>query len=233
MGAMDFGKLYFGELPTTLPRFGKYLEYGQELRFFSGESIAAQQGDGFIFYIKSGSFKITITKEDGTVTDFAYCHKDCILQTNPMLEHATLWDPADCVAVENSVVVRFGRQRFYELIQQDQELFFEYIDNASTYSSLLKQRILITANLQSSQRLLTWVDKLCQCSVLDSEGIYRIPCHMTQQQIADFLFIHVTTCNKLFSALNREKILQHRKGMLTIYDYPKLCKYIEHNLKAL
>lgn len=231
----DFEKreLYFGNLPFKMFRLKNYFEEGRRLRFFAGENIRSQMDDGFIFYIDSGSFKINVRREDQSDTDFAYCRKDSILQVNPLLTGNLFWDPADCTAMENSEVVMFTRQKFYEFISRDQQLFDEYVDNASTYSSMLKQRLLITAGLSGSQRLLNWLDKLCRCSTPDADGIYRISSNMTQQQIADFLFIHVTTCNKIFSKLNREHIVKYSRGEITVYDEREIQNYLEQNWRLL
>ena len=152
------------------------------------------------------------------------------LSTNIILFTTTWHDKLG----NNTIVFQvFSKQTFYELTVTDRELFDEYVDAASTYSSLLKQRLLITAGLTGSQRLLNWLDKLCQCSTSDSDGSYTITCNMTQQQIADFPFIHVTTCNKLFSKLNRDNIVKYFHGKIVIYDYAKLKDYLVQNWTLL
>jgi CRP/FNR family cyclic AMP-dependent transcriptional regulator len=216
-----------------MQRIVKYLSVGRELRYFVGDSLCSLQKDGFFFYIKNGSFKITVQRPDGTNTDFSYCRAGTVLQTNRLVMDTKPWDPADCVAMENSVVVQFTREQFRLIIANDSLMFDEYVDNASTYTSLLKQRLLVTAGLNSGQRLLTWIDKLCQCNEATIDGVYEIDCPLTQQQIADYLFIHVTTCNKLFSKLNKERIVRYQKGKLTVFQYQKLQEYLEKKFKII
>lgn len=224
-------KLYFGELPSMMRCLEPYLDQGRELRFFEGESLQTQAGTDFTFYIKSGAFRLFVRQPDLSETDFAYCHSGCIIQLNPLLTNAMLWDPAQCIATKNSIVVSFTKQQFFELISHDQQLLEEYVNNSSSYSSLLKQRLLITAGHTASQRLLLWLDKLCQCSTPDERGIYTIPCDMSQQQIAYLLFIHVTTCSKLFSKLKEKKIVTQRKGKIVVYDYQELKNHLENDWK--
>ena len=233
MTNQEMGKVYLGEMPFKLNQLEKYLSFGQEFRYFSGESIVKIRDDSFIWYIKSGSFKICVSRSDGTEIDFSYCRSGSILQVNQFVMNASIWDPAYFVATENSVAVKFNRKQFYELIKQDPILFDEYIDNASSYSTLLKQRLLITAGQGAAQRLLTWLDKLCCCQEPEQNGTYIIKCELTQQQIADLLFIHVTTCNKLFSKLSKNGIVRHMKGKLVIVQHDMLREYLEQDWKII
>jgi CRP-like cAMP-binding protein len=103
----------------------------------------------------------------------------------------------------------------------------------STYNVLQKQRILMTAGLSSSQRLLSWLAKLCNKTQPNTRGWYKIPCTLTQQQIADILFIHVTTCNKLFSRLYKEGIAERTRSHIVIYQFDKMKQYLEEDWKLL
>lgn len=233
MDRKQMGQIYLGIHSFQISRMEQYSSDGEELRLFKGETLEKNQSDSFIFYIRSGRFKICVRRSDNTVIDFAYCVKGGILQINQFLMNAVPWDPAFFEAVENSVIIRFTREQFYRIICQDQELFNQYVDNASAYSTLLKQRLLLTSSPNSAQRVFAWLEKLCDCNEPEIDGVFRIDCHLTQKQVADLLFIHVTTCNKILSKLNAEHIAQLQRGKLTIWDRKRLQKFREENWKIL
>lgn len=231
MNCKQMGQIYLGIHSFQIVRMEQYSSEGEELRLFKGEKLERNHDDDFIFYIRSGGFKICVRRADDTVIDFAYCVAGGILQTNQFLMNAAPWDPAFFEAVENSVVIRFTRKQFYNIICRDPELFDQYVDNASAYSTLLKQRLLLTSSPNSAQRIFTWLEKLCDCNEPGADGIFHIDCHLTQKQVADLLFIHVTTCNKILSKLNSEHIAQLQRGRLIIWDRKKLLKVSEENWK--
>lgn len=229
MDNVEMIKIYMYEQSYRIDSLKKYLPLGKEQRIFSGEILKNEKDEDFLFYIKSGRFKLSVPHFSGEWMDFCECCEGSTVQLNDFLMNATSWDPARAVAAKNSVVVSFSRQQLFEIIRNDQKVFDEYLNLSSTYSTMLKQRLLITSEPNASQRLLVWLEKLCSVLSPDEEGVYHIPCQLTQQQIANYLFIHVTTCNKLLMALARVQILRREKGFLHIYDRDLLKKYLENN----
>ncbi|MEY8393993.1 hypothetical protein AALB64_04065 [Lachnospiraceae bacterium 45-P1] len=170
-----------------------------------------------------------IKRDNGTPIDFCYCRQGGCLQLNDLVMNTEEWNIPVVTAAQNTIVIAFTKDQFYGFLQKDRQVFDEYVNSASSYSTMLRQCLMVTAGLNASLRILTWLDRLCQCSMPDSNGIYTIECNLTQQQIADIPFIHVSACNKIFSKLLTEHIAQHTRNKLVIYDNKKIKHLIEQN----
>lgn len=229
----DGRAIFLGYWPHKLSRITQYLHLGREHRIFKGEEIRNQlkdDDDPFLYYILQGKFKLRASYHNGELIDFTYCTDGNFMWLNtpsPMVELCNLSSP---LAMENSVIVSFTKSQFHKLISDDAELFNEYLDGISSYCLQLKQRVLMTAGLSSSQRLLQWLDKLCRGTPREADQSYIIECDLTQQQISDLLFIHVTTCNKLFAKLASENIARKTKKKILVYQHEKIAYYLENEM---
>jgi CRP/FNR family cyclic AMP-dependent transcriptional regulator len=215
----------------SLPRFIQHLlNLGQEERIFEGESINNDDDPKrFLFYIVNGSFRLCVAKPDGTIFDFAYCHEGTIIQKNDRTPYIKLCDLSRIVASENSVIVYFSKQQFFDILANDQELLNEFVSSISTYCVLLKEKTLMTAGFSSVQRVLNWLHKLCLGTAPLENNIYEVSCSLTQQQIANLLFIHLSTCNKIFSKLKNEGIAKYTKDKIIIYRHDLLITHLEND----
>jgi len=233
MQDQEFVQICLGMQSYKTKNFSKYLSLGTETKYFAGEILTPPQCDHYLCYIAKGGFKFTTAQLDGEVYDLAHLQQGSLIQfiahtyENPYMYHS------EVVAVENSVVVSFSGHQFYQLIQSDEALFLDLVNSMSTYNSMLRERLFLTCNVSSSQRLLNWLEKLCLSQQPNKEGHYVIKCDLTQQQIANLLFIHITTCNKVFAKLNKEQIAAHSRKKITIYDLDKLRFYRDEKLKLL
>ena len=72
---------------------------------------------------------------------------------------------------------------------------------------------MLTYCMDDDERIKGWLQRLCCEVTAEEDGVYHIKCEMTQQEISDYLFIHVTTFNRIFTKLKQKKIcLKTRKG---------------------
>ena len=165
--------------------------------------------------------------------DLAYLHQGSLIQFIARTYENPYMYRSNAVATENSVVVSFSGHQFYQLVQSDEELLQDLVNSMSTYNSMLRERLFLTCNVSSSQRLLNWLEKLCLSQQPDKNNTYTIKCDMTQQQIANLLFIHITTCNKVFAKLSKENIAAHSRKKIVVYDLEKLRTYRDQKLKLL
>lgn len=222
-------KILMGEFPLTLPRLEEYLPQGEELRLFEGEKLDQSDiGRKFLLCVRRGRLACVINRPDKTTFRFLTMGEGttCFFNTiTPYTEYSQSWD---VVALENAVVVAFEKVQFLGFLQTDGELWQQYVDFSASYHTVMQRRTLLTANLTSSQRALTWLYGLC-AGHYDQE-VCDIPCTLSQQEIADILILHISTCNKIFAWLQSNGVAEKQKSKLRIY-VPTLRQYIMNDWK--
>ena len=220
------------KFPTRELCFNKYAHLGTKHKLFQGEFINSccnSNDDPYLYYIESGKILIGFERADGSVLSIAHRVKGNAFQCEYSGFASFSNDRLKNIALENSLLVSFSKKQFKELIKEDDQFMEDFLYIVHMYYATVGQRLLNTASLHANQKLLTWLDKLCKINFPNEQGHYAIECNITQQNIADLLFIHVTTCNKLLAELEREGIIKKTKEFLYIYDLNKIEKYMEYN----
>lgn len=228
--------IFYGKLPDTFLNIAPYLDKGQEMRLFKGEELSSYCSvgcDDFVLYILKGQMKLEVRRSDESFVDFVFCSEGSIIQMVPVSSWAELCDHAQMVACENSVVYLFSKNTLLDILSHDRDLLENYLDQISNHLLLLRQRYMMTSGLDSDQRVLGWISHLCMGSECNSDGVYEIPCTLTQQQIAEFLFIHVTTCNRMFSSLKKQGIVTKTRTVLIVRNYKLLMEFLWNDSKTL
>ena len=218
--------VYLGMTNNLNEHWKKHIDHLPEQKCFAGERLICPQKSFFYYYIKNGRFKMGVEKTDGTTICYAYCCAGATMKMNGPFLHMDGFNVPFVEAVENSIICGFSFDELYSLIVKDRGVFEDIMNSNSVYSTMLRERLEIISGVSATNRLLTWLDKLCGCICPDEQGAYAIECNMTQQQIADLLCIHVTTCNKLFSKLKVKGITQHTKRNIYVYRRDLLLSYL-------
>lgn len=218
--------VYMGTTYNLNEHWKNHIDHLPEQKCFAGERLNCPKDGFFYYYIKSGLFRMGVEKPDGTVICYAYCRAGATMKINGPFLCMEGFDVPFVEAVENSVICGFSLDELYALIVKDRGVFEDIMNSNSVYSTMLRERLEIISGVSATNRLLTWLDKLCGCIRPDENSAYVIECGMTQQQIADLLCIHVTTCNKLFSKLKTSGIAQHTKKNIYVYRRDLLRSYL-------
>ncbi|MGE4273069.1 MAG: Crp/Fnr family transcriptional regulator [Desulfitobacterium sp.] len=179
-----------------------------------------------MYYILSGKLNVCFQRVDGSYLFIATREAGNVFQSEYCGFASIAGDRLKFVAIENSVLVSFSKKQLFDLMEEDRQLMDDFLYVVHMFYATLCHRLMNTASLSSSQRFLTWLDKLCKTNTPDQNGHYIIQCDLTQQQIADLLFIHLTTCNRLITGLEKEKILRKTKSHIYVYDYKKVNEYL-------
>lgn len=233
MESNNFNAILTTKQSSRYSKFAEYAHLGLTLKFFKGESVAKScrdDDDLYLYYVVSGGVRFCYQRGDESQVELYYREKGNIFQTEYKQFASICNDNLKVIAKENTIVSAFTKQQLYELVQQDRDLFEELLLVTHLTFGTLGHRIINTAYLSSGERILTWLTKLCTVNELDKQGYYKLPCELTQQQIADLLFIHVTTCNKLFTFLERSQLVKKTKKYIFVYDYQKLLNYLEDEI---
>ena len=212
---MKLGAL-FGSLPPVGGCLEKYLERGTCRKIFQGEEVSFDcAGDEeSVSYVRSGRLKLASVRHGVSALDFCFFSADTILDQRDSRGTAGRLYVQAC---ENSVIYTFPREVFLQILQRDSRVLRAYTDFQAAQLSILLQRVEMTACLNADQRVVGWLIQLCRAAEPTGET-YTIPCPLTQQEIADYLFIHVTTFNRVFGDLKRRGLVEKHRGAFVIHD---------------
>lgn len=220
-----------GTFPLTIAQLQMYQSLGSQIKIFEGEDVSFPDSDqAFLLYLKSGSLSASVSQPDNLF--FRYMvYPACSAISYPILPPTgPLSRSWTITALSNTIAVSFSRAQVKILLKQDNIFLEQYMDYMSKQQLLLQKRTLMTASLTSSQRILCWLYELCQCVESQDSDILHIPCCLSQQDIADILILHTSTCNKSFSALRQNGIARKDKNHIAVC-YKKLREYIEKDWK--
>ena len=210
--------------------FGEYLDRGTQLRLFEGEcidTVCRRGSDPYLYYVVSGSLTALYLHDDGTVLPFYKRNAGNAFQGEfagiASMGQAHLKFKANV----NSVVVSFTYDQVYEMVKEDPRVFEDLVYVTHMCFGQFGHRLDNTGNQSSSRRVLVWLKKLMSVEEPGHDGVFRIECDMTMQELSDLLLIHVTTCSRIFSALKAKGIVDRTKKYVVILDPATLEKLAE------
>lgn len=209
-------------------RIAEYKELGRKKKLFKGESLAINAKtteDMYYFYIDSGRVSMAFQQESGESMPITMRSAGNALpgQYNSLASIGRY--EARLVAEENTVLFAFSQQDMLDLAKQDEELFFEFINVYHMSIAQLAHRLSIVSNQNATQRMVMWLQKLSSLIEPNEDGIIDIECHMTLNQMAEYLSIHLTTCTKLVAALEAKGLIKRSRSHIQILDVPMLEQY--------
>ncbi|MFA5537194.1 MAG: Crp/Fnr family transcriptional regulator [Bacillota bacterium] len=232
----NFNSILMPSYPLRKFSFHKYAHLGKQYKLFQGEYVEAlclQSDDPYLYYIIQGKIQLFFERPDGSFVMIAHRDAGNVFQAEYFNFASIGNDQLRFLAIENSVVVSFTKGQLFELFKEDSQLLEDFFYVVHMTYATLAHRLLNTADLHSSQKFLTWLYKLIMSNKQEDNGVYEIECNLTQQQIADLLFIHVTTCNKLIAALEKEGIIKKTKTHIYVYDAERIFGYLESDNKII
>lgn len=215
----------FGRLPPIDCAFEQYFDRGKCLKIFQNERICfdqeSQENLG-VFYVQTGLLKLSARRpyHDATLNFCFYGEKTLLERrvSKALFGRGEIY----VEACENTVAYGYTHEAFFEILRQDETLFQQYTQLHSAQMSLQFQRMELTACLDAGQRVVGWLVELCRQVCADEAGEHFIPCRLTQQEIADYLLIHVTTFNRVFSELKKECLVEKNRNGFLIHDFERL-----------
>lgn len=205
--------------------FGEYLDRGTEHKLFAGESITSvcrTPSDPYLYYIVSGCIGAEFTHEDGTALPLYQRTPGTAFQSEFAGIASLGTTRLRFVALENSLVVSFTYEQVYAFVRELPQAFEDLVYLTHVSFGQFGHRLDNVSSHSASQSLIFWIKKLMDTNEPDDDGRYRIPCRLTMQELADLLFMHVTTCSRLMSALKAQNIVDRTNNYLFINDPRKL-----------
>lgn len=206
-------------------KIGDYKEFGHKKKLFKGESLhlnARTIDDLYFVYVDEGCVSMVLDQESNTRAVLNYCvaGNALLAQYNNYAELGPY--EAKVFAQENSVIFVFTQKELLELIQNDSELFYEFVNISHMEIAQRSHRLSLITNQRANTRVIMWLLKLCALTEPEKDGSHIIPCDMTLSQLADYLSIHITTCTKLLATLEDEGIIRRTRSSITVLDPKRL-----------
>ena len=229
----DYLSILIPTQPFRKLKIADYVSQAKKKKLFKGEYIrtsARTVDDPYYYYIDEGQIAATFEKESGDGTPLYWRNAGNAFPA----EHGDFASigryKARFIATKNTVLFAFTQRQLYELMQDDPDLFYEYIYVCHMNFAQMGHRLSNTGYQSSTKRMIMWLQKLCATQSQNPDGSYDIPCTMTLQQLSELLFIHITTCTKIVAALESEGVIRRTRTNIHICDADALEQYgLEEN----
>jgi len=216
-------------MPYHKLKIGQYIYRGKKRKLFKGEyitSVSHEVDDLYYFYVEKGQLGVTFPKINGEGITLCYRNAGNAFP----IEYGGIASIGDYkmhwMATTDTIVYGFTQRQLFEIAQEDPEIFYEFIFVCHMIFGQISHRITCTSAPSSMDRIAFWIIKLCAVTTPDENGFYTIATTITNQQLADFLFMHVTTCSRLFNTLQKDGILKRTRKQIIVYHLDKLLDHI-------
>lgn len=211
----------------------RYLDQGSTIKLFVDEeitSVCKDAEDFYLYYVKSGAVEVGMRRGSEILSVFYIRSEgDAIIGSR---QGFLVFGTSQSIirAVRNTVLVAFTYQQVIEFMQTDSKFLEDYLYSMHMNMAQMGHRLDTTAHQSSSQRILVWLEKVCEANTPDEDGVYRIPCNLTIDELSGLLLIHYATCNKLLKSLKEKGIVNKTKTHLEIVDNLELRQlFLEEN----
>jgi CRP/FNR family cyclic AMP-dependent transcriptional regulator len=229
LSEQDYTAVLIPTMPFHQLRIGSYIDQAKKRKLFKGEYITAStvnKDDLYYYYVAKGQLRCSFTKINGEPAALFYRNAGNAFS----IEYGGIASLAGefkmrYVATKDTIVFGFTQQQLYDLMQQDPEIFYEFILVCHMAFGQMGHRITNAGVSSSMQRIIIWLRKLCAVNKTDAHGAHVIATTITIQQLAEMLLIHPTTCSRLLTALESDGVIQRSRTQITVPDIQRLADY--------
>jgi CRP/FNR family cyclic AMP-dependent transcriptional regulator len=216
-------------MPFHQLKIGSYIDQARKRKLFKGEYITvstATKDDLYYYYVEKGQLRCSFTKINGEPATLFYRNAGNAFS----IEYGGIASldgefKMRYVATKDTIVFGFTQQQLYNLMQQDPDIFYEFILVCHMAFGQMGHRISNAGVSSSMQRIIIWLRKLCAVNNADENGVHVINTNITVQQLAEMLLIHPTTCSRLLTALESDGAIQRSRTQITVRDVHRLADY--------
>jgi CRP/FNR family cyclic AMP-dependent transcriptional regulator len=206
----------------------KYVDQARKRKLFKGEFITVvtnNRDDLYYYYVEKGQLRCSFTKINGEPATLFYRNAGNAFS----IEYGGIASLGGYkmryVATTDTVVFGFTQQQLYDIMQQDPDIFYEFILVCHMAFGQMGHRISNTGVSSSMQRIIIWLRKLCAVNKPDANGTYTLDVDITIQQLAELLSIHPTTCSRLLTTLENDGVTKRTRKRITVYHLERLSDY--------
>jgi CRP/FNR family cyclic AMP-dependent transcriptional regulator len=209
-------------------KIAKYIDQAKKRKLFKGETITAasqDKDDLYYYYVDKGQLSCSFTKINGEPAALFYRNKGNAFS----IEYGGIASLGGYkmryVATKDTVVFGFTQRQLYDIMQQDPDIFYEFILVCHMAFGQMGHRIANAGVAPAIQRIIIWIKKLCAVNTPDADGVYTLDISITIQQLAELLFIHPTTCSRLLTTLEHDGVIKRTHRRITVYHLERLDDY--------
>ncbi|MDR3053566.1 MAG: Crp/Fnr family transcriptional regulator [Coriobacteriales bacterium] len=224
----DYTAVLIPTMPFKKLKIGAYIDQARKRKLFKDEVItvsAHDKDDLYYYYVEKGQMRCSFTKINGEPATLFFRNEGNAFS----IEYGGIASLGEYkmhyVATKDTVVFGFTQEQLFRIMQEDPEIYYEFIFVCHMAFGQMGHRISNTAVPSSMQRLVIWLRKLCAIHGPDAQGASIIPTNITIQQLADLLSIHVTTCSRLISTLEADGIIKRTRNEIAVYHLDRLSDY--------
>lgn len=224
-GGNEATSIVFMSAPCMRIDVDRFLDQASTVKIFHGEEIEAvckDDDDIYMYYVISGALEVGTHRGDEWLTVF-YIRSDdnaVVCAREGFLTYGS--NRFVLKAVSNTVLAGFTFRQIKKFMQTDEAFLDSYLNEVHMAMAQMGHRIDTVSHQSSSRRILLWLEKLCEANEPDSDGVYRVPCNLTVDELAGLLLIHYATCNKLLKSLKERGIINKTRTHLEISDCGQL-----------
>lgn len=209
-------------------RIADYKQRGHKKKLFKGESVtkgAHTIDDPYYYYIDEGRIVSMFENESGAGTPIFWRNEGSAFSAE-CFDFASIGRyRARFTATQNTVLFAFSQRQLYEFMQEDPEIFYEFVYVCHVSFAQMAHRLSNTGSQSAVKRIVMWLQKLCAASTPLPDGTYDIPCDLTLQQLSDLLLIHITTCTKIIAMLESDGVIKRTRKGIQVFDAKRLESY--------
>ena len=224
----DYQSILIPTQPFRQLKIVEYIDQGKKKKLFKGECIKMSSktiDDPYYYYIEEGQIAATFGNESGDSTPLYWRNAGNAFSAE-CSDFASIGRyKARFIATQNTVLFAFSQRQLYEFMQDDPDLFYEFIYVCHMSFAQMGHRISNTGYQSSTKRMIMWLQKLCATQKQNEDGSYDIACNLTLQQLSELLLIHITTCTKLIATLEGDGVLKRTRTTIHVIDPERLEAY--------
>lgn len=200
---------------------GPVIDQGARIKLFRGEwwdAVCEDDDDFYLYYVESGAIEVGLDSVDGGwAVLYVRGPQDVLVGAQQGIEDFGSTRFRFC-AVRNTVLVAFTYEQATALMRDDPAFLDNVLYALHMSGAQMAHRIANTQQQSSTRRILLWLEKLCEVNVPDADGVYRVPCNLTLDEMTGVIDVHYATLNKLMKALKDRGIANRTRTHLEISD---------------
>ncbi|TCX53492.1 Crp/Fnr family transcriptional regulator [Dehalobacter sp. 14DCB1] len=218
----DFSDEVARTIPDTfypVEKLQKFIHLGIVKSYAKGSAITLPgDREPMLIYVLSGKVQIKMVTEDGRERLHYFCGKNGILCKLFPMNH----DNSYITAIEKCSVCFFTEEQLKAIFQIDDDIFFEILKNTFSKSLYFMMQTVEMELFNPTIRIVRLIYGLCISNGIPVGNSYEVRLELSQRTISEISGVHHVTISKVLGYLEKQKIIEKKKGKIIIHDLDRL-----------